>query len=498
MSLTWRLIVSYGVIILVTLILALIALIMIARPLQNRLAQIRLNTQVQVAQRQLNSLFQRGATTERVLQQLTRRFELNDNDNRYLLVDTSGNVLFDSEKALEQQYLVLPPAGGTPVNTGTFSTASGDSFNFARAPVGPPDTVAAYLLTIGPVTPPPPRFLSELGSGFLMAGAISLFLSLLLGIVIARSISRPLKQISTASTAMAGGDYATRVPEKGPPEVRRVASSFNLMAFQVEAGQQAMRDFVSNVSHELKTPLTSIQGFSQAIAEGATPDEVSTQRAAKIIHEEAARMTRMVEDLLDLARIDSGQVVMQKSPLSLEQILHSTVDRLVPQANEKQIQLTRNFSHLPNIVGDGDRLAQVFTNLLDNAIRHTPSQGKIGINARVVRDIVRAPAMRPEQLQAQTQTAISERGDFIEVNITDSGPGIPPDDLARIFERFYQVDKSRKRGRGTGLGLAIIKEIVDAHSGYVRASSKEGLGTTFTVLLPVNEASARTLISPRR
>jgi two-component system OmpR family sensor kinase len=498
MSLTWRLIVSYGVIIVVTLILALMALFVIARPLQNRIAQRQLTTQVQAAQRQLNTLYQRGTTTERVLQQLNRRSELTNSNARYLLVDPNGNVLFDSQRTLNDQHLVLPRQDNQPLPGGTLSDPAGDSFNFALAPVGPQDSAAAYLLTIAPRNPRSSRLLSELGSGFIVAGAITLVLSLLIGIFIARSISRPLKQISTASTVMAAGNYAIRVPEKGPLEVRRLASSFNLMAGQVESGQQAMRDFVSNVSHELKTPLTSIQGFSQAIMEGAITDEDSTQRAAKIIHEEAARMTRMVEDLLDLARIDSGQVVMQKSPLNLENILRSTVDRLRPQAAEKQIQLQESFLLLPRVVGDGDRLAQVFTNLLDNAIRHTPTQGRVSIQAKVVKDIIRTVDVRPEHVQAQHKTSVSERGDFVEVNITDSGPGIPPEDLARIFERFYQVDKSRKRGKGTGLGLAIIKEIVDSHSGYVRVSSYEGQSTTFTVLLPVTEASARTIVSSRR
>jgi signal transduction histidine kinase len=232
--------------------------------------------------------------------------------------------------------------------------------------------------------------------------------------------------------------------------------------------------------------------------EGATYDEAARRRAAGIIHQEAARMARMVEDLLDLARIDSGQIVMKKTPLDLSQILTSTVERLLPQAAQKQVQLLKKWEALPPVVGDGDRLAQVFTNLLDNAVRHTPAGGRVTISSQVVHGLPRPRRVRAGLVQPDATTALSARGDFVEIGIADTGPGIPPNDLIRVFERFYQVDKSRKRGQGTGLGLAITKEIVEAHGGYARVESVEGVGTKFTVVLPITEADVATLISPRR
>jgi signal transduction histidine kinase len=271
-----------------------------------------------------------------------------------------------------------------------------------------------------------------------------------------------------------------------------------VMVARVDSSQQVTRDFVSNVSHELKTPLTSIQGFSQAIMEGATQDEAAKRRAAGIIHQEAGRMARLVEDLLDLARIDSGQVVMNKTQLELGQILSSTVERLLPQAARQRVKLVKQWDNLPPIVGDGDRLAQVFTNLLDNAVRHTPADGQVTLSSRLTRGLLHPRRVRPGLVQPDAATALSERGDFVEVSIADTGPGIPPADLARIFERFYQVDKSRKRERGAGLGLAIAKEIVEAHGGYLRVESEGGVGAKFTVILPLTEANVRTLISARR
>ena len=497
MSLNWRLIVSYAAIIVITLLLAFIALLIIARPLQNRLAVLRLANQSQVLQTQINQRLQNDATLEQAVRWLDSRPGLTNNPPQVLLIDTDGNILFDSQHRFAGQHLVLPQRDNEILPTGTFNALGGQVMNYAAAPIGG-DASIGLLVAAAPRTPAVPRVITELGWGFLMAGCLSLLVSLLVGALIARSISQPLKTIAAATTAVAAGDYAQQIPEKGPPEVKRVAASFNVMAGQVSAGQQAMRDFVSNVSHELKTPLTSIQGFSQAIMEGATPDEASTQRAAKIIYEEAARMTRLVEDLLDLARIDSGQIVMQKTPLDLTQILHSTLNRLRPQAAARDITLKFNLSRLPQIVGDGDRLAQVFTNLLDNAVRHTPPNGCVTVKGAVARNLPRPRHLKADLVQTSAATTLSERGDFVEVSISNTGPAIPPDDLARIFERFYQVDKSRKRGKGTGLGLAIIKEIVDAHSGSIRASSQEGIGTSFTVLLPITEADARTLISPRK
>jgi two-component system OmpR family sensor kinase len=313
----------------------------------------------------------------------------------------------------------------------------------------------------------------------------------------------PLQRIAMAAGAVAAGDYAHRLQERGPPEVKRVAASFNVMVGQVESSQRAIRDFVSNVSHELKTPLTSIQGFSQAIMEGATQDEAAQRRAASIIHQEASRMARLVEDLLDLARIDSGQVVMHKTPLDLSQILSSTIEHLLPQAAQKQVELVNKLDKLPHVVGDGDRLAQVFTNLLDNALHHTPRGGRVTITSNLARGLPRPRRVRPGSVRADVTTAPAARGDFVEISIADTGPGIPPDDLSRIFERFYQVDKSRQHGRGTGLGLAIAKEIIEAHGGYIRAQSgfakqsETGEGTKFTVILPLTEADASTLISSR-
>lgn len=502
MNLTWRLIISYIVIITVSLALAFVTLILVARPIQSRLARLRLVAESRQAAAQVNGMYRQGLTTQEILSRLTAAAAANE--LHLLFLDPQGKVLADSQGAWLGQQLPLPANADDPpqplrsIEPQSFIAPNGNVFSFIPLPVGPAENRTGYVASVGPQASGLVGVLGELGWGFLAAGAVGVLVSLALSVFIARSIALPLQRIASAAGAVAAGDYEHRLQEGGPPEVKRVATSFNVMIGQVESSRQAMRDFVSNVSHELKTPLTSIQGFSQAIMEGATYDEAARHRAANIIHQEATRMARMVEDLLDLARIDSGQIVMKKVSLDLAQILASTVERLLPQAAQKQVQLAKKWDTLPPLMGDGDRLAQVFTNLLDNAVRHTPAGGRVTISSQVVKGLPRPRRVRAGLVQADTTTALSERGDFVEVGIADTGPGIPAEDLGRLFERFYQVDKSRKRGQGTGLGLAITKEIVEAHGGAVRAESVEGVGTKFTVVLPITEADVATLISPRR
>ncbi|MGQ9599437.1 MAG: sensor histidine kinase, partial [Anaerolineae bacterium] len=293
------------------------------------------------------------------------------------------------------------------------------------------------------------------------------------------SISQPVQKIMAATEEIARGNYDLALQITSPNEMRRLASSFNSMARQVQAYRQAQHDFVANVSHELKTPLTSIQGYSQAILDGTVRGEETVQRAAGIIHEEAGRMRCLVEDLLDLARIESGQVVMAQQPVDLRQVITWCVDRLALEAQGKEIALTLNVPPLPLVTGDGDRLAQAITNLLDNALKHTPSGGRVAVEAAEVCEISALQAIEPKLVPGISLPAVV-------VSVSDTGPGIPPGELDRIFERFYQVDKSRARWKGgVGLGLAIVDEIVAAHGGRIAVQSVVGVGSKFLVALPI-------------
>jgi signal transduction histidine kinase len=232
---------------------------------------------------------------------------------------------------------------------------------------------------------------------------------------------------------------------------------------------------VANVSHELKTPLTSIQGFSQAILDGTVDTAPALKKAAGIIKSEADRMYRLVVDLLDLARFDAGTLKLDLNSLDLARLLKRVVNQLIPQAVQSQVNLTLDLEPLPTLVGDGDRLAQVFTNLVDNALKHTPAEGDVRLVAR-------------------------GEGDQIRVEVIDSGKGIPEDQLDRIFERFYKIDGSRRGDGvpGTGLGLAIAQGIVQAHGGTISVRSRLGEGSSFDVCLPAVRPDDLTIHEEKR
>lgn len=291
----------------------------------------------------------------------------------------------------------------------------------------------------------------------LRSAIIGGIIAFILAIFLTRSITRPLLALAKSAQYVAKGQFTEEVPETGPSEIKQVAGAFNRMTGEVLSAQQSQREFMANVSHDLKTPLTSIHGYSQAIMDGATKDP---SKAAKIIHEEAERLTRMVDELTDLARLQAGRLSMKLTPLDVNDIVTAIAERLSLSAEKKNIELEVQSVPLPAIAADGDRLVQVLTNLIGNAIKYTPAEGKILVETGV-------------------------RNGGVEIIVRDNGIGIPSDDLTHIFDRFYQVDKSRGPKRGTGLGLAITQEIVQSHGGTIHINSAGvNQGTSVTVWLP--------------
>jgi two-component system OmpR family sensor kinase len=460
-NLNFRLLISYVLVILVCLTLVGLGLLVFLRtsPLWTNLITLRLEATARATIPTLRTGIAAPETFPRLLAEAAENQEV-----RILLVDGQDIVRFDSNNTWTREQLqnVRRRVDQDRIQ-GTFTGPNGGQWIFAGRTVPAPGGNGRQLVLF---IAPRLQILAWFGSNMLppmvQAGLIALIPSILLALLISRSISKPLQRVASAAEAIARGETRTRAPISGPSEVRALARSFNTMADQVEATHQSQRDFVANVSHELKTPLTSIQGFSQALLDGTawTPD--STARAARVIHQEAERMRRMVDDLLVLARFDAGQMTLARSQVEIGSLLRGCVEKLTPQAETAQVTLVLDVPEQLVVTGDADRLAQVFANLIDNSVAHTPAGGKVTIAAN-----------------SATESAI-------EVTVTDTGAGIPPEALSRIFERFYQVDRSRKRSRGAGLGLAITKEIVEAHGGTITAESVVGLGSRFTVHLPTD------------
>ena len=314
-------------------------------------------------------------------------------------------------------------------------------------------------------------FTDDLIPPFLIGGSLALILALFLAFWMAGWVAGPLQRLVKATQKFPGGDAPTPLPLEGPAEVRELVGTFNEMTSRVQAGQKAQRDFVANVSHELKTPLTSIQGFSQALLDGTAATPAQQKQSVQVIYNEASRMYRMVLALLDLARLDAGIADLQRAPVDIRALLNGIAERFAPQAHSAGVKLVFEASPLPTITGDGDRLAQVLNNLVDNALKYTPRGGMVRLTA--------APA-----------------DDCVEITVEDNGAGISPGDLPHVFERFYQVDASRTGGvhHGTGLGLAIAREIVRAHGGKMNVRSAVGQGSQFTVRLPLVDPDASTVV----
>jgi signal transduction histidine kinase len=313
----------------------------------------------------------------------------------------------------------------------------------------------------------------ELMLPVVLAAGFALIVSLLVALWLARWVGNPLQEIVNTSHRMPSVEVKAVTP-RGPREVQELAQAFNDINRRVQKSQQAQRAFVANVSHELKTPLTSVQGFAQAILDGTAATPEAQRQAAQVIYDESARMHRMVLDLLDLARLDAGTLDLQRVPVDLAALLNSIAEKFSPQARAANVTIRIEAEALPPVTGDGDRLAQVFTNLVDNALKFTPTGGSITLRA-------------------------TGTGSMAWVEVADTGAGIPVEAQTHIFERFFQADPSRPGGarHGAGLGLAIVKEIVAAHSGTINVRSEPGVGSAFTVTLPLTSPDASTIVSKR-
>ena len=408
---------------------------------------------------------------------------------RLLLLDEDLLVVFDSEQELAGRYILsfenrslpLIEDDGARYKWTNYNASDPDLTLFAPPPsaLAVPEGTPVYQTLVGVPKSQLSQAWLELAPRLALAGAIALVVSSVVAFFISRSISGPLARITQASVQMAQGNYDVHIPIKGQDEVGRLAEAFNAMAREVDSSHRMMRELLANVSHELKTPLTSIQGFSQAALDGAIKSDEELRESNRIIHDEANRMRGLVDDLLLLSQIESGQVSMQHAHVDLGALLERMLERFQWALRDASIDSGLHIDRLPMVHGDERRLEQVFGNLIENAIRHTPPGGRIAISGVATRE-------------GQASVAVHNTGSFI-----------PNEDLPRVFERFFQVDRARaRRGGSSGLGLSIVSEIVDAHNGTVRAESDPETGTQFIVELPPAvvspQAAARRPVAARK
>ena len=297
----------------------------------------------------------------------------------------------------------------------------------------------------------------------LISLGIGVVLAVLLANWVARQVSRRLGRLEVASRALADGDFSVRAPEEGNDDLARLGRVFNEMVAQLDAGRKREQDFLMSVGHDLRTPLTTVRGYAEAIDAGDVAiDDMG--RVGEVLHRQSDRLSRLVEDLMMLARLEAREFTLRPEPVDLTAHVEGLVDAHRPRAKQLRIDLVSDLAGVGVVAVDPDRVDQILSNLVDNALRYTPEGGTVTVVLEADRDSV---ALR----------------------VADTGPGIDPSDLPRVFDRLYVAQRYRPiREEGSGLGLAIVKELTTALGGSVDVVSSPGMGTTVTVALPRPEA----------
>lgn len=303
-------------------------------------------------------------------------------------------------------------------------------------------------------------FLSGVRNSLWLAGLVAILVGVALGFLFSWLITGPMRQLTLGARKVAAGDFSYRVLQKTDDEIGEVSDAFNTMAEQLEKKEKSRRQFLADIAHELRNPLSIVQGNLEAWLDGVitpAPEQVAS------VYDETVLLSRLVTDLRDLSLAEAGQLKLSRNATELGEFISAQIAGVRSRCQEKRISISADIpDELPLVLIDKDRIRQVLHNLIDNALRYTRSGGNIKISASA-----KTPGL-------------------VTVSVSDSGSGIAADDLPNVFDHFYKADRSRQRGHGgAGIGLAMVKRLVELHGGAVWVGSKKGKGSTFFFTLPV-------------
>lgn len=365
--------------------------------------------------------------------------------HRIILTDASGVVVADSEgKLLGKPY--RPDLSGSRLPPLQKGITSG----------------ILYISSESSADFPSPLSLSQTVSRFLLWGALlAIAIALLFTFFLSRRILAPIQALTLTAKRLGQGDFSQRVQFPGKGELGELAQTFNSMANDLERTEELRRNMVADAAHELRTPLSNIRGYLEAIRDGVVAPNTDTIHS---LYEEVILLSRLVDDLQELALADAGELKIVSQAEDISELIDQAVAGMRAQAAVKGVSVSIDLPSKPPVVNiDSHRISQVLRNLLENAVAHTTKGDSIAVVAR-------------------------QQGSWIEVSVTDTGEGIPAENLPDIFERFYRVDKSRTRATGgSGLGLTIARRLVEAHGGQIEVHSELGKGSRFSFTLPVSE-----------
>jgi len=370
---------------------------------------------------------------------------------RIILTDSVGMVVYDSLNLLTGQ--LLP----------TVQLLSGVPISVANQQAG---TLIVSQGAASPLTAAAETFLASVNRSIVLAALAASLIAILLGILLFRYVTAPLRSMKLAAAELAQGNLTSRIPVKTKDELGDLALAFNHMADDLQSAQIQRRRMIADVAHELRTPLTVIQANLEGMIDGVVRMD---RKHLAILHEETLLLNRLISDLRLLSIAESGELVLDRQNVDLSSFLPKILDKFQPAALEKKIRMEyQQDSSLSKVMIDPDRITQVVMNLIANSMNFTPRGGLITLTAK-------------------------QTGKMVTVSICDTGSGIPPEEIQHVFDRFYRVDKSRARKTGgSGLGLAIVKQLVEAHGGKVSAvsparSDAKYPGTCIIFTLPINK-----------
>jgi signal transduction histidine kinase len=362
---------------------------------------------------------------------------------RIIVTDANGSVVADSEgDVLGESY--APDSPGRSLSSPWETDAIGTLYIESSSDVG---LISLQIL------------FNEIGRFFIWGGLIGVAIALVITFLLSRRVLAPVKALTSAARQLGRGDFSQRVQVKDKGEVGEMANTFNFMASDLEQAEQLQRNMVADIAHELRTPLSNLRGYLEAVRDGVIKPDADTIRS---LDEEAALLSRLVDDLQELSLAEAGELKLICQAENIGELIKQTVGGLQTQAATKGLSVSVDLpDRLPAVNIDSPRISQVLRNLLENALAHTAEGDAITVTA-------------------------AQQGNWVEVSVVDTGEGIPAENLPNIFERFYRVDKSRARTTGgSGLGLTIAKRLVEAHGGTITVESEQGKGSCFSFTVPV-------------
>ena len=362
------------------------------------------------------------------------------------------DALVSQERRGRQPYVSWEPHRGSP---GSDLILVAASVGRRLSPFTPsPDERYQLLLAVpqGTIRDAWQGLLPALGLAALIANTAAVVLA----IIVARYITRPLQQLTVASQRMAEGTFDVEVSIERRDEVGRLAQSFSMMATRVGDAQSEMRGLVASVSHDLKTPLTSILGFAQALRDDG--GDAEARRMGGVIHDEATRLTTRLNDLLYLSEIESGKALLERDQIDVRKLIEGIIGRLGNGSEEREVQLSTELAEGLTVSADGPKLERAVENLIENARKYTPEGGEFRIRS-------------------------AESAGSVLIEVANAAPDMNADELPRLFERFYRRDRARGASTGSGLGLPIARDLIELHGGTLEASLSGG-EITFTILFP--------------